>query len=161
VNVFQDNFSISQVSRWLKVSWRRLDYWDRRGIVKPSVVRASGPGRGKERRYSFADLVALRAVVRLREHGIPAVRLRKALQHLQARTRDAVDLLRRGVLITDGHDVYEVTESDERLVELTQGGQVAFSFALRPLMADVARRLPARYRPSEDLVGGAQRRGAR
>jgi DNA-binding transcriptional MerR regulator len=150
LNVFQDGFSITQVSRWLKVSWRRLDYWDRRGIVKPSVVSASGPGRGKERRYSFVDLVALRAVVRLREHGIPAIRLRKALQHLQKRAHDTAELLRRGVLITDGHDLYEVTDRDERLVELTQDGQMAFSFALRPLVADVTRRIPARYRPTEE-----------
>jgi DNA-binding transcriptional MerR regulator len=149
MNVFQDGYSIMQVSRWLKVSWRRLDYWDRRGIVKPSVVRAFGPGRGRERRYSFVDLVALRAVVRLREHGIPAIRLRKALQHLQKRAHDATELLRRGVLITDGHDLYEVTDRDERLVELTQDGQLAFSFALRPLVADVTRRMPARFRPTE------------
>src|SRR5450432_511174 len=148
VNEFLEGYSITQVSRWLKISWRRLDYWDRRGIVKPSVVRASGPGRGKERRYSFADLVTLRAVARLREHGIPAIRLRKALRHLQERTRDGADLLRRGVLITDGHDVYEVTDRDERMVELTQDGQVAFSFALRPLVEDVTRRMPPRLRPN-------------
>jgi DNA-binding transcriptional MerR regulator len=159
VNVFQDSFSITQVSRWLKISWRRLDYWDRRGIVKPSVVQASGPGRGKERRYSFADLVTLRAVARLREHHIPAIRLRKALKHLQERTRDAADLLRRGMLITDGHDLYEVTEQESRLVELSQGGQFAFSFALRPLADDVSRRIPLRYRPNEQPPVRAKKTG--
>ena len=52
VNEYKEGFSISQVSRWLKISWRRLDYWDRRGIVRPSVVQISverkrGTGEGR------------------------------------------------------------------------------------------------------------------
>jgi DNA-binding transcriptional MerR regulator len=43
------------VARITGIPWRTLDYWAKRGILKPSIQDASGTGTF--RIYSFDDLV--------------------------------------------------------------------------------------------------------
>lgn len=61
-------YSGPSACRLTGASYRRLDYWDRIGLVRPSLADAHGSG--SQRRYSERDLSCLRAVVRLRALGI-------------------------------------------------------------------------------------------
>jgi len=81
-----------------------LDSWARTGFLRPSVGEASG--KGTERHYSFADVVALRAARELRERGISLQKLRRVVDYV--RQRDGLEIpLSQTFLITDGVDVYE------------------------------------------------------
>lgn len=60
------------VGRILGVEAARLQYWERLRLVRPRA-------RWGERFYSFADLVALRAIHRLTQKKVPALRLKRAV----------------------------------------------------------------------------------
>ena len=45
------------------ISYRQLDYWDRTGLVQPSVRGAAGSGT--QRLYAFRDILVLKLVKRL------------------------------------------------------------------------------------------------
>ena len=49
------------------ISYRQLDYWDRTGLVQPTVRHASGSG--SQRLYAFRDILVLKLVKRLLDTG--------------------------------------------------------------------------------------------
>lgn len=65
---FERGYSGPWACKLTGASYRRLDYWDRIGLVSPSLAGAHGSGT--QRRYSERDVACLRAVVRLRALGI-------------------------------------------------------------------------------------------
>lgn len=103
-----------------------LDYLARSNIVIPSIQPT--PGRGKRRYYSFTDLVVLRMVAQLLAQGLSPKRLKLAFVEL----RRQLPLLQGDkssalFLITDGkHVIWRKSASE--LVDLTDSGQLAFSF---------------------------------
>lgn len=60
-------FSSGEAARAVGISYRRLDYWARIGLVTPSVL--DGAGKGTRRSYSFRDLLVLRVADLLRVVG--------------------------------------------------------------------------------------------
>ena len=58
-----------------------MDYWAQ-GFIVPSVAEAKGTG--SERRYSFADLIALRTARILRDAGLSTEALKPAMQAIKA-----------------------------------------------------------------------------
>jgi hypothetical protein len=56
-----------EVCRLTGLSYRRLDYWDRIGLVRPSVTPAAGSG--SLRLYSADDVVMIRAILDLLAAG--------------------------------------------------------------------------------------------
>ncbi|MBI1956439.1 MAG: MerR family transcriptional regulator, partial [Acidobacteria bacterium] len=69
----EERFSRRQVLRILGISERRISAWERQGFIQPSgplPTGAAGSG-GEDRRYSFADLVALKKLWQLQRSGIP------------------------------------------------------------------------------------------
>src|ERR1700752_630648 len=106
------------------ITYRRLDYWARTGLVEPSVRAAHGSG--SQRLYSFRDILVLKVVKRLLDTGISLQQIRAAVDHL--RDRGPADLARL-TLMSDGVTVYECTSADE-VVDLLAGGQGVFGIAL-------------------------------
>jgi len=97
-------FTAGQASRLSGVAYATLDSWARTGFLRPSIEEAHG--KGSERLYSFADLVALRAARELRDRGISLQKLRRIVDYV--RQRDGLEApLSQTFLITDGVDVYE------------------------------------------------------
>jgi DNA-binding transcriptional MerR regulator len=78
-----EGFSTGQVQRLTGIPQPRLNYWVATGFLQPSLH--SPRGKGKRRRYTFADLVAARVARELREAGIPLQAIRKAVKRLQAK----------------------------------------------------------------------------
>jgi len=79
-----DGFSADVTRRAVAISYRQLDYWDKTGLLRPSVQRARG--KGSRRIYSFEDLVELRVVANLLAVGIALPAVRKAARYGIRRT---------------------------------------------------------------------------
>jgi DNA-binding transcriptional MerR regulator len=51
------------------ISYRQLDYWDRTGLVVPSIQSATGSG--SQRLYSFRDILVLKLLNSLKLPELP------------------------------------------------------------------------------------------
>jgi DNA-binding transcriptional MerR regulator len=108
----REGFTVAETVRLTGVSEDVLDYWCRTRFVVPSVQHAQRQRVPKL--YSFKDLVALRVAATLRARGIAPRDLRRIVTYLRKRSGLSVtDTLARSLLVTDGHDVYEVTYDED------------------------------------------------
>ncbi len=73
MNSVRDRFRTRDVVDLLKISRRQLQYWAQTGLVEPSAKTPGGHGR-----YTFEDLVALKAAKRLIDSGVSVQRIRKS-----------------------------------------------------------------------------------
>lgn len=71
-------FSSSQICTIAGISRRQLQYWDKSGLVNPSHKTGGGHGR-----YTFSDLISIRAAKKLIDAGISVQRIRKSLGQLK------------------------------------------------------------------------------
>lgn len=71
-------FRTRDVIEILGLSRRQLQYWAQTGLVAPSVKT-----RGGHHRYTFEDLVALKATKRLIDAGVSVQRIRKSISALR------------------------------------------------------------------------------
>lgn len=110
------------------ITRRQLDYWERSGLVTPSLGRRDG-----ERLYTFRDILILKVVKRLLDTGVSLQQIRAAVQHLRAKgTRDLPVV----TLMSDGISVYECMSPDE-VVDLLVGGQGIFGIALGRVWSEI------------------------
>ena len=72
-----EGFTNKQVIRITGVSERQLTYWRKTGLLSPSGTTAGGHAR-----YSFHDLIALKAARRLLDAGVSVQRMRKMIGSL-------------------------------------------------------------------------------
>lgn len=109
-----------------------LDYLERSGVFARSD---RGTGRGKKRRYNFRDLLVLKVIKALLDNGASVASLKKSLKEFQQwkwRAEPTVLEDKTGglrYLVASGKSVY-FAHSTEVLVELSNRGQLAFSFIL-------------------------------
>lgn len=129
-----DAFSTAMAAKIAGVAMTTLENWSRRGILSPSVATQST----HPRRYTFRDLVAIRVLVVLRDAGIDLGGLHRVVDYLKKRkSLSATDALASTVLVTDGHDVYEV-EDNVPISALRKPGQaVLHMIALGALVSEV------------------------
>ncbi len=71
-------FQTRDVCEILGISRRQLQYWAQTDLVTPSAQTPGGHGR-----YTFADLVALKAAKRLIDAGVSVQRIRKSIAALR------------------------------------------------------------------------------
>ncbi len=86
------DYSLGDVARILKVSPRRLRYWQKTQLVE-SLATESEAEESEEagEAYAFRDLVVLRAIVSLVDKGIPLQRIRRVLETLRDRLPNMAD----------------------------------------------------------------------
>ncbi len=122
-----------QVCSVVGISYRQLDYWDRTGLLGPSLQEASGSG--SQRLYTFQDIVTLRVVKRLKDAGTSLHKIRQAFDQLEAEV--GKDWREQDItLLSDGTTIYAAT-SPEEVVDLLQKGQGVFGIAVRPVHDEV------------------------
>lgn len=126
----EQGFRVPEVCRIVGITYRQLDYWDRTGLVAPSLREAAGSGT--QRLYAFQDLVTLRVIKSLLDTGVSLQRVRKAVEHLQAMERPLSGV----TLMSDGRGVYEA-HSPEAVVDLLRQGQGVFAIAVDRVWEDV------------------------
>ncbi|HEV3472437.1 MAG TPA: helix-turn-helix domain-containing protein [Actinomycetota bacterium] len=128
-----DGFTADQASLFTGCTAHQLRYWDRIGLVRPTV-QATGGRPGVRRLYSFRDLVALRAVKSLLDSGMSLQRVRRAYDYL--RKRAGLDEQLAGVKLTaDGDSI--MASSEGAIVDALREGQLAFFSALDKVAAGV------------------------
>ena len=72
------SFTTRQAAAISKLSQRQLHYWRRTQLVIPSNQSPGGHAR-----YSFVDLIIIRAIKQLLDAGVSIQRIRKSIAHLR------------------------------------------------------------------------------
>jgi DNA-binding transcriptional MerR regulator len=71
-------FTPSQICNIVGISRRQLQYWDVTGLISPACKTDGGHGR-----YTFQDLIALKATKKLIDAGVSVQRVRKNIGELK------------------------------------------------------------------------------
>jgi DNA-binding transcriptional MerR regulator len=116
-------FRSSQVVRILGVSRRQLQYWAETDLVAPSARTQGG-----HRRYTFEDLVALRAAKQLIDAGVSVQRIRHSIGSLKRilpevqKPLSELVLVATGdlVLVLHGGSTFEAVSGQEWILEVSQ-----------------------------------------
>ena len=125
--VVADRFSIRDASAFSGLSQAMVNYLVREDLIRPS--RGRRRGRGIERRFSFADLVLMRALAKLLAGGVSVLRLQKALTRLGAMQEElSTERPASAYLITDGREV--LLRHKTGVLELLSTGQFEFAFVV-------------------------------
>lgn len=137
------------------ISYRQLDYWDRTGLVSPSVRGAQGSGT--QRLYSFRDILVLKLVKSLLDTGISLQQIRTAVDQLRLA---GINDLARITLMSDGARVYLCTTQDE-VIDLLGRGQGVFGIAVGRVLREVEATLVNIHADSLDDMDELARRRQR
>lgn len=127
------DYSLGDVARILKVSPRRLRYWQKTRLVARDAVEepdGASTAAPTDAGYAFRDLVVLRAIVSLVDKGIPLQRIRRNLETLRDRVPDLDDPA-SALRLWDAASRRLVVRRDGRLEEA--GGQLVLDFADAPV----------------------------
>ncbi len=143
------SYSARDVARILELPESRVRYWAQTGFVGPS-------GRNGGRLvYTFGDLVQLRALKDLVEHGLPVARVRKSLDALRKHLPELDRPLQRLRVASDGETVV-VADGDRAFEPLS--GQLVFEFDVARLgerAAEVVRLEHPAPAPAPEPTDGA------
>lgn len=124
----KDWFSSEEVAKLSGLSPVMVDYLCREGILKPTLE--PNPGRGSPRKYSFGDILILRAIYQLLKYGVSVAKLKKSLNSLKKYYKDIQPgAAVKKYLVTDGKAIY-FQEKKKLLVDLSSNGQLVFAFVL-------------------------------
>jgi DNA-binding transcriptional MerR regulator len=93
----RDWFRAGDVTEIVRVSRRQLQYWAQTDLIRPSARTPGGHGR-----YTFRDLVALKAAKRLIDAGVPVQRIRKSIRALAGMLPTVRKPLNELVLVATG-----------------------------------------------------------
>jgi len=128
------SFRTSEASRVVGASYGQLVYWDKTGLVKPSVRAASG--KGSRRLYSIEDIFELKILMKLLDSSLPLQRIRSSFRFIRGQSKALSSL----VVLTDGKTVYFYEDYDV-LVDTLKEGQMVLRIAVQDLIAEVQAKL--------------------
>jgi DNA-binding transcriptional MerR regulator len=115
-------------------TYNQLVYWDKTGLVSPSLRAASG--RGSRRLYSVEDIFELKILMKLLDSSLPLQRIRSSFRFIRGQSKALSSL----VVLTDGKTVYFYEDYDV-LVDTLKKGQTVLRIAVQDLIAEVQARL--------------------
>ncbi len=116
------HFKTREVVELLDLSRRQLQYWAKTGLIEPSARTPGG-----HHRYSFPDLVALKATKRLIDAGVSVQKIRRSVRALQDLFPQVDRPLGELVLVATG-DVVLVFQ-DDAVFEAITGQEWVFAVA--------------------------------
>jgi DNA-binding transcriptional MerR regulator len=115
-------YRTKDVVQILGISRRQLQYWAQTDLVAPSQRT-----RGGHHRYSFEDLVALKAAKRLIDAGVSVQRIRRAIRSLREILPTIEKPLTELVLVATGDVVLAFVEGT--IFEAVSGQEWVFEVA--------------------------------
>ena len=124
IDVTREAFNAKQAEALAGITPKQINHWDGKGLVKPSISPAAG--RGSRRLYSYGDLLALRTVKSLRDHGVSLQKIRKCVLFLRKKLPDMSRPLVLCSLITDGQTVFLIEDEETLIDTVKMQGQRAF-----------------------------------
>jgi len=150
-----DGYGSRFISTTFGVPVSALHYWDRTGLVKPSLRPAAG--RGSKRLFAFRDLVQLLVVSRLRDMGVSLQRIRKCLTFLKKRFPELEAPLAELSLVTDGDSIFMLTDDAAKVLD-TLREQFVWSVPIGALLRSARERIEAATTVRTERIGVAGRR---
>jgi DNA-binding transcriptional MerR regulator len=132
----REHFKTREVVELLDLSRRQLQYWAKTGLIVPSARTPGG-----HHRYSFNDLVALKATKRLIDAGVSVQKIRRSVRALQdlfpqvGRPLGDLVLVATGDVVLVFHDgtafeaisgqewVFPVADFEREVIEYRTNGQ--------------------------------------
>jgi len=127
-----------------RLDYYRLNYWIKTGLIRAGVQSAHG--KGTVRRFTLGDVVAVRAVLALRDAGVSLQTVRKAAAYLQSHHRIALERARLVIVPGARPDLARVTITNDTVADAAESlvkspGQhimaPVFSLDLEPLRREV------------------------
>ena len=131
------SFRTSEVSHVVGATYSQLVYWDKTGLVSPSLRASSG--RGSRRLYSVEDIFELKILMRLLDSSLPLQRIRSSFHFIRSQSKALASF----IVLTDGKTVYFYEDYDV-LVDTLKQGQTVLRIVVQDLIAEVQARLPDR-----------------
>ncbi len=142
-----DLYRTQQIVEVLGISRRQLQYWAQTDLVVPSART-----RGGHHRYTFEDLVALKAAKRLIDAGVSVQRIRSSIQALRRMLPGVEQPLAELTLVATG-DVVLVFHNDIAF-EAVSGQEWVFEVAEFQKELDAWRNLRAAKPVRRSRAGG-------
>ena len=112
-----DGYSGHRTAEIVGITYRQLDYWARTDLIRPSLADARGSGT--RRRYSYRDLLQLRAIKALLDAGIRLQLIRDVFEYLEDQLDEDVTQVN---LVIQGTSVM-VRRGEDEIVDLLRNGQ--------------------------------------
>lgn len=108
-------YRTSDVALITGFSLRQLDYWAQQGILEPSIQQSHGPGT--RRLYSFEDIIQIRFIRQLKQHGWSTRKIRQAIVHFR-QVMGHPNPLKSAIFIDGKHTILAIcnTKDGERLL---------------------------------------------
>lgn len=121
-----------------KIGLALLNYYSRTDLV-------SATGRTKQRgraKYSYADIVLLSWLFRMKEEGLPVNRFRRGISYLRKRLPKLHQSPKDMILLTDGKQLFlkHRIEEKESIAEVLTGqrsGQYVWAYSIGALIQEV------------------------
>lgn len=116
-----ETFSGKQAAEIVGITYRRLDYWARTNLVRPSATDASGSGSRRE--YTYRDLLELKVIKKLLDAGIKLESIRKVFDYMRGHVDTdiaAAHIVIDGdkVLLCDGDDLVDVLRHGQGVLNI-------------------------------------------
>ena len=112
-----DGYSGHRTAEIVGITYRQLASWARTDLIRPSLADARGSGT--RRRYSYRDLLQLRAIKALLDAGIRLQLIRDIFEYLEDQFDEDVT---RVNLVIQGTSVM-VRRGEDEIVDLLRNGQ--------------------------------------
>ncbi len=113
----EEGWSGQRTAEIVGITYRQLDYWARTDLVRPSLADAKGSG--SRRRYSYRDLLELKAIKRLLDAGIKLEVVREVFSYLRDHLGE--DIATANLVIQGNKSV--LIQNDGELIDLVKQGQ--------------------------------------
>ena len=140
-----DLYTRRQVARLVGVDEAKLRWWERCGLVRPSR------SYGRERYYTFENLIVVRAARELVAKGCKPARIKKAIRKLCEEMPLAEKPLTK--MKVYGNDRRLVIEREGREVEI-DSGQILINFAVSAMASDLKHLVSLDPRAQKKVSGG-------
>ena len=144
-------YTSNQAARVSGVPFFTVDYWDRSRFLRPSYSTGGGRGRGRERLYSYADILRLRIARELRDQHVSLQTLRYVVSKLAPRAGS----LQSSRYVLVGRTVELAATFTDLVKLLKRPGKRTFGFILD--LAELKRSVEERARQVKPAEGGPGR----
>ncbi|MFM8625614.1 MAG: MerR family transcriptional regulator [Actinomycetota bacterium] len=118
---FSETYSGTQAARIAGISYRRLDYWARTDLVRPTAADAQGSG--SRRRYTYRDLLELRVIKNLLDAGIKLESIRKVFAYMREHVTSDISAAHivisgSSVILCDGDELIDVLRHGQGVLNI-------------------------------------------
>ena len=113
----EQGYSGDEARKIVGITYRQLGYWARTDLIRPSLADARGSGT--KRRYTYRDLLKLKAVKALIDSGIRLALIRKVFEFLEDKLDEDVVQVN---LVIQGSSVM-VQRGEDEIIDLIHNGE--------------------------------------